>query len=264
MSITGPVEGPPSKVGVAVTDVLTGIYAATAILACLIARGQSGHGYAIDLSLLESAIASQVNFVQAFLARRQSGASPSEAVPARQGNAHLQIVPYQLFRTADSWLVLAVGNDGQWKQFAGHALPNLMNDPRFVTNPGRVKHRHELVPLVEAALRRKTTDEWVSVLEQLGVPHAPLWTYAELFSHPHMHMRGMCVQVRDSAGRPIDLVGSPFHISATGAPTAPPESTAPPELGQHTNEVLRELCGMNEETLQRLQAEGVIGPGPHS
>src|SRR5437763_3429523 len=137
MSITGPAEGPPCKVGVAVTDVLTGLYAAVAVLACLHARASSGHGYAIDLALLDCAVASQVNVAQAYL----SGGT----VPPRQGNAHLQIVPYQLFATADSWLVLAVGNDGQWQRFcraAGGA--GLADDPRFATNPLRVRNRDEL------------------------------------------------------------------------------------------------------------------------
>ena len=138
MGITGPVEGPPCKVGVAVADVLTGLYASAAVLACLIARGKSGHGYAIDLALLDCAVAAQVNVAQTFLTRIHDGASPREAVPARQGNAHLQIVPYQLFAAADGWLVLAVGNDGQWQKFARAAAPHLAGDERFLTNPGRV------------------------------------------------------------------------------------------------------------------------------
>src|ERR1700722_5050011 len=134
MSITGPVDGPPSKVGVAVTDILTGLYAAVSVLACLHAREKSGHGYAIDLALLDCAIAAQVNVAQAFLS--------SGKVPARQGNAHLQIVPYQLFATADDYIVLAVGNDGQWIEFcqaAGKA--DWSSDPRFATNADRVEHR---------------------------------------------------------------------------------------------------------------------------
>ena len=132
MSITGPVEGPPCKAGVAVTDVLTGLYAATAVLACLHARQQSGHGYAIDLALLDCAVAAQVNVAQAYLT--------SGTVPARQGNAHLQIVPYQLFATADGWLVLAVGNDGQWRHFCTSAEePELGQDERFATNSQRVE-----------------------------------------------------------------------------------------------------------------------------
>src|SRR5262249_52051938 len=140
MSITGPVEGLPCKVGVAVTDVLTALYAASAVLACLHARQRSGHGYAIDLALLDCAVAAQVNLVQ--------GCLSSGAVPPRQGNAHLQIVPYQAFATADSWLVLAVGNDGQWQRFCEAAeRPDLAADPRFTTNVQRVQARAVLVPL---------------------------------------------------------------------------------------------------------------------
>ncbi len=147
MSITGPVEGPPCKVGVAVTDVLTGLYAATAVLACLHARAQTGHGYAIDLALLDCAVAAQVNVVQAYLT--------GGTVPPRQGNAHLQIVPYQAFPTADDWLILAVGNDGQWQRFCAAAeRPDLAADPRFTTNVLRVQNRAALVPLLEAELRR--------------------------------------------------------------------------------------------------------------
>jgi crotonobetainyl-CoA:carnitine CoA-transferase CaiB-like acyl-CoA transferase len=255
MSITGPVEGPPCKVGVAVTDILTGLYAATAVLACLVARGRSGHGYAIDLALLDCAVASQVNVVQAYLSRREEGLSPAEAVPVRQGNAHLQIVPYQLCCTADGWLALAVGNDGQWRRFAEAAMPAQAADARFATNPERVRHRAELIPLVEQAMRQRTTAEWVRLLEQAGVPHAPLWTYAELFAHPHAEARGLRVSVRDARGRPVDLVGSPFHVS--GAESREP--AAPPEQGQHTAEVLRELCGLDEAALDRLRRDGVIG-----
>src|SRR5262245_61189183 len=150
MSITGPVEGPPCKVGVAVTDVLTGLYAAVAVLACLHARKESGHGYAIDLALLDCAVAAQVNLVQAYLS--------SGSVPARQGNAHLQIVPYQLFATKDSWIVLGAGNDGQWQRFCKAAeRDDLAADQRFATNTQRVRQRATLVPLVEEVLRGRPT-----------------------------------------------------------------------------------------------------------
>src|SRR5712692_2384810 len=153
MSITGPVEGPPYKVGVAVTDVLTGLYAAVAVLACLHARTHSGHGYAIDLALLDCAVAAQVNVAQAHLTSGQ--------VPPRQGNAHLQIVPYQLFATADGWLVLAVGNDGQWQRFCQSAGRNdLAADARFTTNTLRVQNRNQLVPIVEALMKSRTSQDW--------------------------------------------------------------------------------------------------------
>src|SRR5262249_38116164 len=238
MSITGPVEGPPCKVGVAATDVLTGLYAATAVLACLVARGRTGHGYAIDLALLDCAVASQVNVVQAFLTRMQNGLPPQEAAPGRQGNAHLQIVPYQLFATADGWLVLACGNDGQWAHFASAAAPHLAQE-RYRTNPDRVRHRDELVPLVESVMRQKTTSQWQVVLEEAGVPCAPLWNYADVYEQQQAEERGFKVTVRDPQGRPVDLVGSPFHVSETEAPAGRPAATCPPGVGEHTAEVLR-------------------------
>jgi len=247
MSITGPVEGPPCKAGVAVTDVLTGLYAATAVLACLHARQQSGHGYAIDLSLLDCAVAAQVNVAQAYLT--------SGTVPARQGNAHLQIVPYQLFATADGWLVLAVGNDGQWRHFCAVAEEHeLGSDARFATNGQRVEQRGELVPLVEAIMKRHTTAAWQELLTKAGVPHAPVWNYAELFAHPQMAARGMRVTVHDPQGQPVDLVGTPLHIAGVEPPTA----TIPPKLGEHTDTVLAEWLGLDEQQRQRLRESGAI------
>jgi crotonobetainyl-CoA:carnitine CoA-transferase CaiB-like acyl-CoA transferase len=247
MNITGPVEGPPCKVGVAVTDVLTGLYAAVAVLACLHARAASGHGYTIDLALLDCAVAAQVNVAQAYLT--------SATVPPRQGNAHLQIVPYQLFATADSWLVLAVGNDGQWQRFCQAAgLENLAADPRFATNVLRVRNRDVLVPLLVDVLSRVPTAEWETRLREVGVPHAPVWDYAMLFAHPHAAARGLQLVVRDLEGRPVDLVGSPFHIE--GAPL--PAARMPPRLGQDTDQVLRELLGLDAQRLTQLRQQGVI------
>jgi crotonobetainyl-CoA:carnitine CoA-transferase CaiB-like acyl-CoA transferase len=246
MSITGPAEGPPCKVGVAVTDVLTGLYAAIAVLACLHARGRTGHGYAIDLALLDCAVAAQVNVVQAYLTSGQ--------VPPRQGNAHLQIVPYQLFATADNWLVLAVGNDGQWQRFCRVAgRDDLAVDARFTTNPLRVQNREVLVPLVESLMRTRTTAAWEELLRGAEVPHAPVWSYADLFAHPEMSQR-LRVTVRDPAGQPVDLTASPFHIA--GATT--PAPTMPPEPGQHTDEVLTGLLGLTPERLRQLRQDGVI------
>ncbi len=247
MSVTGPVEGPPCKVGVAVTDVLTGLYAAVAVLACLHARRQSGHGYAIDLALLDCAVAAQVNLAQAYLT--------GGTVPARQGNAHLQIVPYQLFATADGWLVLAVGNDGQWQHFCRAAeRPDLAGDPRFLTNRQRVEARAVLVPLVDDVMRRRTTADWEKRLLQAGVPHAPVWTYAELFAHPQAAARGLKVEVRGPDGRPVDLVGSPFHIRGADLPLP----TQPPALGQDTDAVLQELLGLDAARLEELRQRGIV------
>jgi crotonobetainyl-CoA:carnitine CoA-transferase CaiB-like acyl-CoA transferase len=247
MNITGPPEGPPYKVGVAVADVLTGLYAANAILAALHARARTGHGYAIDLALTDCALAAQVNVAQAFLT--------GGTVPQRQGNAHLQIVPYQLFATADGWLVLNVGNDGQWKAFCAAAgATELGADARFATNRQRVESRAELVPLVEALMGTRTTAEWEQRLTDANVPHAVVRTYADVFRDPQTLARGMKVTVRDPAGNPVDLVGSPVHLH--GARIAEP--TMPPRPGEQTASVLNELLGLDADAVARLRERGIV------
>jgi crotonobetainyl-CoA:carnitine CoA-transferase CaiB-like acyl-CoA transferase len=247
MSITGPVEGPPTKVGVAVADVLTGLHAAVGVLACLQARERSGHGYTIDLALLDCALAAQVNVAQAYL-------TSGEEAP-RQGNAHLQIVPYQLFATRDSWLVLAVGNDGQWQRFCAAAeKPDLAGDPRFTSNTLRVEKRAILVPILEVLLHSLSTSQWQERLQAAGVPHAPVWGYTELFQHSQAQARGLRVQVRDPQGNPVDLIGTPFHLG--GATQTPP--TAPPQVGQDTASVLSTLLGYSAERIKQLRQNGAI------
>jgi crotonobetainyl-CoA:carnitine CoA-transferase CaiB-like acyl-CoA transferase len=247
MDITGPAEGPPSKVGVAVTDILTGLYAAAAVLACLHARARSGHGYAIDLALLDCAVAAQVNVVQAYLT--------SGAVPPRQGNAHLQIVPYQAFATADRWLILAVGNDGQWQRCCAAAeQPGWAADPRFTTNVLRVQNRDTLVPLIEGVFRSRPIADWQRRLTEADVPHAPVLDYEQLFALDQAAARGLKVTVRDPAGAPVDLVGSPFHIAGADLP-AP---TLPPQLGQHTDSILHDLLGLPADEIDRLRRSNVI------
>lgn len=247
MQITGPVDGPPCKVGVAVTDVLTGLYAAVSILACLRARTQSGHGYHVDLALLDCAVAGQVNVVQAFL--------NSGKTPPRQGNAHLQIVPYQMFATADSWLVLAVGNDQQWNRFCRIAgIAELAVDAKFAVNAARVQNRAILVPIVAEALRKKTTAHWQHELDASGIPNAPVWGYEELFASGQMEARNMRIAVTDPKGKPVELVGAPFHIH--GAKSSP--ASMPPLLGQHTDTILEEYLGMDKQAIEALRSKGVI------
>jgi glutaryl-CoA transferase len=246
MSFTGPVEGPPYKVGVAIADILTGHYAATAILACLRARESSGHGYAIDLALLDCAIAAQVNVAQAYLT--------SGAIPARQGNAHLQIVPYQLFATADGYMVLNVGNDKQWQAFCAVAgATELGGDPRYATNRQRVEHRGEVVPKIEAVMRSLSTAEWERRLTSARVPHSAVLDYAAVFAHEQTAARGMKLSVRDPAGKPVDLIGNPVRLS--GAPVGTP--TMPPRLGEQTDAVLAEL-GLSAQEVKALRAGKVI------
>ncbi len=247
MSITGPVEGPPCKVGVAVTDIITGLYAGCAVLACLHARQESNHGYAIDLALLDCAVAAQVNVAQAYLTSGQ--------LPPRQGNAHLQIVPYQVFATADDWLILAVGNDGQWQRFCQVAQRlDLAGDSRFTTNTLRVEHRQLLIPLMEELLRTKTCAQWQELLQAAEVPHAPVWNYAQVMAHPQAAARQLRVVVHDPQGRPVDLLASPFHIAGTTLP-AP---SLPPRLGQHTTAILQGLLGLDDQNLAELRRLGVI------
>lgn len=246
MNITGPPEGPPYKVGVALADILTGLYASTAILACLHARKASGHGYAIDLGLLDCALAAQVNVAQAYLT--------SGVVPERQGNAHLQIVPYQLFETKDGYLVLNVGNDSQWQAFCSAAgAEELGRDPRFATNRQRVEQRGAVVSRVAAVLKTLSTAEWEKRLEAANVPHAVVRDHAGIFAHEQTAARGMKLRVRDPSGKPLDLVGNPVHL--TGAPGGAP--TMPPRLGEQTEGVLREL-GLGADEIEALRAKKVI------
>ena len=247
MSITGPAEGPPCKVGVAVADVLTGLYAAIAVLACLHARKQSGHGYAIDMALLDCAVAAQVNLAQAYLT--------SGVVPERQGNAHFQIVPYQAFATADDWLIVAIGNDSQWQRFcAAIGRADLAAEPRFASNSLRVQNRAVLVPILEEVLRSRSAAAWQELFCQEEVPHAPVWNYAQLFDQPQAAARGSRLTVTDPKGHPVDLIGSPFHIGGTTLPGG----SAPPTLGQHTGEILQGLLGLHGKRIDELRRLGII------
>src|SRR6478752_7602085 len=242
MSVTGPTEGPPSKVGVAMADILTGMYAAVGILGGLRARETSGHGYHIDLALLDCAIAAQINLAQAYLLTGQ--------VPPRPGNTHYQIVPYALFAGADGWVVLNVGNDSQWRSFCAAAeAPDLAADPRFATNPDRVRHRDELFPKLNELFKSRTVADWCARLEKARVPHAPVNDYAAVFANEQVLSRGMKVRVTDPEGKPVDLLGSPFHW--TGADL--PAPTFPPKVGEHTEAVLREVLGLDGDRVAELR-----------
>jgi crotonobetainyl-CoA:carnitine CoA-transferase CaiB-like acyl-CoA transferase len=247
MSITGPVDGQPYKVGVAIADVVAGMNAAIATLACLHARHQSGHGYAIDIALLDSTVAAQVNVAQAFLS--------SGEVIQRQGNAHLQIVPYQLFDTADGHIVLAVGNDGQWQRFCRAARrDDLLQDQRFETNPQRVQLRAELLTLIEPLMRSHSTSEWQAILTAAEVPHSPVLNHAEVFAHPQATARGLKVTVHDLKGNAVNLVNTPFRIAGATLPAF----RAPPPLGADTESVLREMLNVDGPELNRLREARVI------
>lgn len=199
MSITGEPDGEPQKVGVAVTDLMTGVYAATAILAALHERQHTGRGRVLDASLFDVQVA--------MLANQASNQLIGQRTPRRMGNAHPNIVPYQAFPTRDGHLVLAVGNDGQFQRFcevAGH--PEVARDARFATNPARVEHRSILVPQIAAWTRTRDTADWVRQLDTAGVPCAPIHDIGQVMAHPHVQARGMVLPA--APGRP-PMVGHP-------------------------------------------------------
>ncbi|MFY7864345.1 CaiB/BaiF CoA transferase family protein [Roseateles sp.] len=250
MSVTGerddlPGAG-PQKVGVAVADLFTGMYASVAILAALRHRDATGEGQLIDMALLDSQVAMLTNLGVNYLC--------SGVTPARMGNAHQNIVPYQVFEAADGHLILAVGNDVQFGKFcciAGH--PEWAQDPRFSSNAARVRHRDTLTPLIAQALRSKSRDAWLSALEAAHVPCGPINNLAQTFADPQVQARQMCAHVPHPLNPELRLVASPIKLSATPVSYR----RAPPTLGQHTQQLLSE-AGLSEAEINALLASGVV------
>lgn len=250
MSITGERDdlpgGGPQKVGVAVADIMTGMYSTVAILAALAHRAQSGEGQHIDMALLDVQVAMIANMNMNYLV--------SGKVPRRQGNAHANIVPYQVFNAADQQMVLAVGNDKQFAKFCECAGSALAQDARFRRNEDRVRHRDVLIPLLDDLLKRRTVQEWVGLLEPIGVPVGPINDLGQVFDHPQVKARGMKVELPHPVTGSVSLVASPIRMSTT-----PVEySQAPPTLGQHTQEVLQQQLGISSEEFAGLRANGIV------
>jgi crotonobetainyl-CoA:carnitine CoA-transferase CaiB-like acyl-CoA transferase len=246
MSITGEPDGMPMKIGVAITDVLTGLYAAISALAGLHARGIAG-GMAFDLALADCTLASLVNVVQ--------GALVTGKRPKRFGNAHPHIVPYEAFATADGHLVLAVGNDRQWQRFcAAVGRDDWAADPRFTTNPLRVQNRGELIPEVARLFGTRSTAEWQALLTNAEVPHAPVLALDEILASPQIAARELVQEVTDAAGNRYRLLASPIHVADTDV--APP--LPPPAIGEHTDEVLRDWLGYDNARIAAHRAAGVV------
>jgi formyl-CoA transferase len=251
MSVTGERDdlpgGGPQKVGVAVADLFTGMYAASAIVAALFHRERTGEGQHIDLALLDAQVAMLANLSAAYLA--------SGRVPGRMGNAHQAIVPYQVFRASDAFLIVAVGNDAQYARFCEVAgLAALATDPRFATNPARVSHRDELVAIIAGRLATRPAAEWLAALEAAQVPCGPINDLAQVFQDPQVLHRGMVATLDHPAAGQVRVVANPVRFSATPARS----ERAPPLLGEHTAEILGGLLGLSAEALKDLRGRKVI------
>jgi crotonobetainyl-CoA:carnitine CoA-transferase CaiB-like acyl-CoA transferase len=249
MSVTGERDdlpgGGPQKVGVAVADITTGMYATVAILAALAHRSQSGAGQYIDMALLDVQVAMIANMNMNYLVTGRA--------PKRFGNAHANIVPYQVFDAADGQFVLAVGNDSQFAKFCEAAGCEFHRDPRFAKNADRVRHRDVLVPLLVAVLRERSVRAWVELLEPLGVPVGPINNLAQVFDHPQVKSRGMRFDLPHPLSGQAPMVANPIRMSQTPIRY----TSAPPTLGQHTRDVLREF-GVDDEEFARLKTLNVV------
>ena len=251
MSITGERDGQPGagpqKVGIAITDVLTGMYASLGICAALSHRERSGKGQYIDCALLDTIVAFNANQIVSWFV--------SGHIPIRWGNAHPQVVPYEAFATSDGHIILAVGNDGQFKRFCRVAgCPELAEEQRFATNSQRIVHRAELIPIVAGILRTRSKREWLEALEAAGVPCGPINNMQEVFDDPQVKHRKLRVDMPHPSGGSAPVVASPMRLSET-----PVEyRMAPPLLGQHNDEVYRGLLGKSEAELARLAQAGII------
>jgi formyl-CoA transferase len=251
MSITGERDdrpgGGPQKVGIAATDVLTGMYASLAVVAALHHRQIYGAGQYIDMALFDSIVAFNANQILNYWC--------SGNVPRRFGNAHANVVPYEVFATADGHIILAVGNDGQFAAFcavAGH--PEWSSDARFKTNPERLRNRETLIPLIRAVIKTRTKQDWLASLEAAGVPNGPINDMREVFEDPHVQARGMRVDIPHPAGVMAPTVASPMRFSATPVTYDRP----PPRLGEHTDEVLRDVLRLGVEQIAALRAERIV------
>lgn len=247
MAITGEPDGAPMKVGVALSDVMTGLYAAIGILAALHARQATGKGQHVDVALLDCTLASLTNLAQYYL---------TAGVPApRYGNAHSTIVPYQAFEASDGWIVVAVGNDKQFQRFVqgiGHG--EWAADPRFATNSARVKHRDTLVPLIAEAIKTRETAAWIDLMREIDVPCGPVNRMDQVFALDQIAAREMKITMEHSSGSAIDLVGSPLKLSDTQTEYRLP----PPVEGQDTAEILKDILGLDEGDIKKLAASGVV------
>jgi len=247
MSITGDPEGEPCKAGVAVADIVTGLYAHNAILAALFHRERTGEAQCIDIALFDAQISWLANVAMNYLVTGEP--------PKRYGNLHPNIVPYQTFKTADGHLALGVGNDGQFQKLCEQLeLTELASEARFQTNAGRVKNRNALVEILQKIFCQRATTEWIEQLTAAGIPAGPINTVAQALAEPQVAAREMIVEIMHPSGEPLKFLGPVPKFSATAARIQSP----PPLLGQHTDEVLRELLQMNDDQIEQFRQHQII------
>jgi crotonobetainyl-CoA:carnitine CoA-transferase CaiB-like acyl-CoA transferase len=247
MSVTGSADGEPTRVGIAVADLATGIFTSNAILAALFARERTGKGSRIDLALLDTQVALMSYVASNYLV--------SEKLPIRLGNGHPNIVPYQSFKAKDQYFAFAAGNDNQWGKFCRAVnKPDWITDEISATNQVRVENREVVIKNLTALFLTKNANQWIKICEEIGVPAAPINNIKQTFADPQVIDREMKVEVNHETTGKVPMVGSPMKI-----PTSPVKiNTAPPTLGQHTDTVLAELLNLTEKEIQSLREENII------
>jgi crotonobetainyl-CoA:carnitine CoA-transferase CaiB-like acyl-CoA transferase len=246
-SLTGPADGPPYKVGTSIADIIAGLYALAGILVALHARARTGRGQHVDVSMLDGQISLLTYHAGIHFA--------TGAVPARRGNQHPSISPYETYRARDGFVNIAVGNDAQWRALcraAGAPLAALADDARYATNAARVERRAELAAILEPAVAARTVDEWIALCDGAGIPCGPILNVAEALAHPQVRARNMVVPLAHPTAGDIRVTGVPVRLSDTpGAVRSPP-----PRLGEHTRAVLAEVLGLDSAAIDALVEEG--------
>jgi crotonobetainyl-CoA:carnitine CoA-transferase CaiB-like acyl-CoA transferase len=247
MGITGPVEGPPYRVGVSIVDLTTGMFASTAILAALRARDLTGEGQLLDLSLLDSSAAILANVASNYLI--------GGIEPRRMGNAHFNIAPYEVFRARDRWLTLGALNQRQWENLCKVVdRPDIIANPLFATNQDRVANRESLAEVLNAAFTARDAGEWIEELHQVGIPSGVINTIEDVFNHPQAQVRDLKITIEHPTIGEVAFPGFPYKFSETPAQVRLP----PPLLGQHTDEVMTELLDYSPQEIGSLREKGVV------
>ncbi|MCW3473970.1 CaiB/BaiF CoA transferase family protein [Limobrevibacterium gyesilva] len=247
MSLTGEPDGLPQKVGVPVADVFAGLYGCIGILAALRHRDRTGQGQHIDIGMLDTHVAWLANQGMNYLSTGEN--------PPRLGNQHPNIVPYQVFPTADGYIVLSIGNDPTFKRFCENFdVAHLLEDPRFATNAARVENRQLVTDTLTPVLKQHPTAWWVEQLEALKIGCGPINTLKEVFADPHVQARGVVVEMPHASGTPVKIIANPVRLSETPADYR----IAPPMLGEHTEEILQDLLGISTAEMDALRAKGIV------